>query len=638
MAELNITVRDRYGQAASQKVAVGVTPTAPARAAPAPSAPAAPSAPPREAAPPRRTAPPADIAAPARYTEGLQAPPRRVSHMRRRMPMGQILVQAGLLSEAQLERALQQQKQTGERLGRVILSMGLASQDDIARAIAKQLSIDFVNLSDALLEEDILLRIPEQIARRHHVIPIAVEDGSLVLGMEDPLDVVALDDLRKLTGLEIRPAVITPDAFQRALSQYPVGMDATLAEIRPTEAYEEEVATERLRAVAEDAPIVRLANQITVQAIRQGASDIHVEPQEQRVRIRYRIDGTLYSVMTPPKHVQAALVSRIKIMAGMNIAERRVPQDGRIEMKVDNRDIDLRVSAIPTVWGEKVVMRILDKQGAFVGIEKLGLLPEDHQRFERVISRPHGIILLTGPTGSGKTTSLYAILNRLNRVEVNITTIEDPVEYQLPGIAQVQINPKAGLTFSTGLRSFLRQDPDIIMVGEIRDEETARIAIHASLTGHLVLSTLHTNDAPGAVTRLVDMGIETFLVSSSVVGVIAQRLVRILCQRCKTPYTPTPEVLKRIGLSDLETTPTFYKAVGCEYCNSIGYKGRSGIFEIMTVDDTVKSLIVNHATSGQIKEAAIAGGMRSLQGDGLAKVLNGTTSLEEVLRVVFVEE
>jgi len=627
MAELNITVRDRYGQTAEQRVAVDVT------AAPAPAAPPPARVTPEERPPDRPTGP--------RYTEGPRgAPnPRRVSPMRRRTPMGRILVEAGLLSEAQLERALAQQKQTGERLGRVILSMGLASQDDIAQAIAKQLNIDFVNLADVLLDEITLLRIPEQVARRHHVIPIAVEDGGLLLGMEDPLDIVALDDLRKLTGMEIRPAVITPDAFQRALSQYPVGVDQTLAEIRPAEGgFDDEIAAERLRAVAEDAPIVRLANQVIVQAIRQGASDIHVEPQEQRVRIRYRIDGALYSVMTPPKHVQAALVSRVKIMSGMNIAERRVPQDGRIEMKVDNREIDLRVSTIPTVWGEKVVMRILDKGSAFVGIEKLGLLPEDHQRFDRIITRPHGIILLTGPTGSGKTTTLYAILNRLNRTEVNITTIEDPVEYQLPGIAQVQINPKAGVTFASGLRSFLRQDPDIIMVGEIRDEETSRIAIHAALTGHLVLSTLHTNDAAGAVTRLVDMGIEPFLVSSSVIGVIAQRLVRMLCTRCKEAYTPTPEVLRRLGLGNLTTPPTFYKAVGCDYCNGIGYKGRSGIFEIMTVDDTIKGLIVARASSGQVKEAAVAAGMRTLQEDGMAKVLNGSTSAEEVLRVVFVEE
>ncbi len=565
-------------------------------------------------------------------------PPRKVGRMRKRVLMGQILVEEGLLTEAQLQRALQQQKETGERLGRIILSLGLASQDDIANAIARQLGLEFVDLGEMLLDEEILLHVPEQLARRHHVIPIKVENGTMLLGMEDPLDIVAMDDLRKLTGLEIKRAVITPDAFQRILSQYPVAMDQAVAEIKVVEGYDEDATADRLRAVADEAPIVRLANLIIQQAIRQGASDIHFEPQEQRVRVRYRIDGALYSVMTPPKHIQGALVSRLKIMANINIAERRVPQDGRMELKVDNRDIDLRVSTIPTVWGEKVVMRILDKSGAFVGIEKLGLLPEDHQRFERVISRPYGISLLTGPTGSGKTTSLYAILNRLNRVEVNITTIEDPVEYQLPGIAQVQVNPKAGVTFANSLRSFLRQDPDIIMVGEIRDEETARIAIHAALTGHLVLSTLHTNDAAGTVTRLVDMGIEPFLVSSSVIGVIAQRLVRILCHRCKQPYTPTEEVLRRVGLNGSGQPPTFYKAVGCELCNHIGYKGRSGIFEIMPVDDEIKSLIVRQAPSSQIKEAAIAAGMRTLQQDGLSKVMNGTTSLEEVLRVVFVEE
>jgi type IV pilus assembly protein PilB len=562
----------------------------------------------------------------------------RVGQTRRRILMGQILVESGLITELQLQHALEQQKQTGERLGRVILAMGLASQDDIAAAVARQLGVDFVNLSDIILDEAILLRVPEHLARRHHVIPISVENGAMGLGMEDPLDIVAADDLGKLTRLAIKPAVSTPDAFPRPLSPYPVALDAAIAEIKPMEALDEETAAERLKAVAEEAPVVRLANMMILQAIRQAASDIHFEPQEYRVRVRYRIDGTLYSVMTPPKHIQGALISRLKIMSNMNIAERRLPQDGRIELKVDNREIDLRVSTIPTVWGEKVVMRILDKSGAFVGIEKLGLLPEDHQRFERIISKPYGIILLTGPTGSGKTTSLYAILNRLNRVDVNITTIEDPVEYQLPGIAQVQINPKAGLTFANGLRSFLRQDPDIIMVGEIRDEETARIAIHAALTGHLVLSTLHTNDAAGAVTRLVDMGIEPFLVSSSVSGVIAQRLVRILCQRCKQPYTPTEEVLRRIGLDLFVAPPTLYKAVGCEFCNDIGYKGRLGIFEIMPVDEAIKTLVVKHATSSQIKDVAMAAGMRMLQQDGLAKELNGTTSLEEVLRVVFVEE
>ncbi|MBI3974799.1 MAG: type II secretion system ATPase GspE [Armatimonadetes bacterium] len=627
MPELNVTVRDRFGQPASQVVAVDVA---------APASEAVPAAPPEAPAPASPTAPP------PRYTEGLQATggqPRRVGQVRRRIPIGKILVEEGIITDNQLARALAHQKESGERLGRVILSLGFASPDSIAAAVARQLGIDFINLADIVLDEGTLLRIPEHMARRHRVIPIRVENGTMVLGMEDPGDVVALDDLRRVTGLEIRPAVITPDAFQRALNQYPVAVDQMLAEIKQHEGVAtDEMPEHQLRAVADDAPVVRLANMVIIQAIRQGASDIHVEPQEQRVRIRYRVDGTLYSVMTPPKHIQAALISRLKIMASMDIAERRIPQDGRIQMEVDNRDIDFRVSTIPSVFGEKLVMRILDKSGAFVGIEKLGLLPEDHQRFERIITRPHGIILLTGPTGSGKTTTLYAILNRLNSVEVNITTIEDPVEYQLPGIAQVQINPKAGLTFASGLRSFLRQDPDIIMVGEIRDEETARIANHAALTGHLVLSTLHTNDAPGAVTRLVDMGIEPFLVSSSLIGVIAQRLVRVLCQRCREPYTPTEDVLRRVGLTNLPEPPTMYRAVGCEFCSTIGYKGRLGIFEIMTVDEEIKSLVVKHANSSQIKEAAIAAGMRTLQEDGLAKVLNGTTSLEEVLRVVFVEE
>jgi type II secretory ATPase GspE/PulE/Tfp pilus assembly ATPase PilB-like protein len=375
-----------------------------------------------------------------------------------------------------------------------------------------------------------------------------------------------------------------------------------------------------------------------VQAVRQGASDIHVEPMENHLRIRYRIDGTLYNVMTAPKHVQAATTSRIKIMGNMNIAERRLPQDGRIELRVDNREIDLRVSSIPTTYGEKVVMRILDKRAALVGIDRLGLIGTDQHRFESLVTKPYGIILITGPTGSGKTTSLYAILNRLNKTDVNIITIEDPVEYQLGGIAQVQINPKAGLTFANGLRSFLRQDPDIIMVGEVRDEETARIAIHAALTGHLVLSTLHTNDAPGAVTRLVDMGIEPFLVSSSVIGVVAQRLVRVLCPKCREPYTPPPEVVARYGLAAPDAPPlTVYRAKGCEVCNNIGYKGRIGLFEIMLMDDDLRALVVKNAAADQIKRAGIAAGMRTLQQDGAVKVVNGTTSLEEMLRVVFVE-
>ncbi len=559
---------------------------------------------------------------------------------RRRVRLGDLLLAAGLITDRQLEQALQLQNATDERLGKVLVRMGGASQDIVAKAIAEQLGLEFVHVQSLAVPDDMFMILPEQTIRRYQALPIRLDGDALVVGMVDPLDVVALDDVRRILDRDLIPAVITEEGFYHAVDQYPLlknSVDEVIQEIQPSEVGEEEPALDKLLKIADGAPVVRLVNLVLVQAVRQGASDIHVEPQEKQVRIRYRIDGTLYSVMTAPKHVQAAGVSRIKIMANMNIAERRLPQDGRIELRVDGREIDLRVSTIPTVLGEKVVMRILDKRTALVGIDRLGLMGEDIQRFEGLISKPYGIILITGPTGSGKTTSLYAILNRLNKTEVNIITIEDPVEYQLHGISQVQINPKAGLTFATGLRSFLRQDPDSIMVGEIRDEETARIAIHAALTGHLVLSTLHTNDAAGAVTRMVDMGIEPFLVSSSVIGVAAQRLVRLLCPYCREPYVPPQEVIVRYGLAGPDESPTIYRAKGCEACNNIGYRGRVGLFEIMIVDDQLRDLVMKEVSSDVLKRAAAVAGMRTLQQDGVVKVLAGLTSLEEMLRVVFVE-
>ncbi len=567
--------------------------------------------------------------------------PSRSPTSRRRVRLGEILVEAGLITSAQLEKALSAQNASGDRLGRVLVSQGLTTQEAISKAVASQMGIEYVNVQSVGIPEEVLTAVPEWLIRRHQVIPLRREGNTLVVGMVDPLDVVALDTVRRVAKLDLVPAAITPEGFQHAVNQYPAlegTLDQVIQEIRPADVGEEEPGLDRLREIVEDAPVVRLVNLMLVQAVRQGASDVHVEPQEDRVRIRYRIDGTLYGVMTAPKHVQAATTSRIKIMANMNIAERRAPQDGRIELRVDNREIDLRVSSVPTVFGEKVVMRILDKRAALVGVDRLGLLGPDLPRFESLIAKPYGIILITGPTGSGKTTSLYAILNRLNKTDVNIITVEDPVEYQLAGISQVQINPKAGLTFATGLRSFLRQDPDIIMVGEIRDEETARIAIHAALTGHLVLSTLHTNDAPGAVARLADMGVEPFLVSSSVIGVVAQRLVRVLCPQCREAYTPPVEVLERyrlIGPGD--PPPVIYRPRGCDRCNHIGYKGRIGLFEIMVMDDEVRALVVRESSADVLKAAAVAAGMRTLHLDGVAKVLAGTTSLEELLRVVFVE-
>jgi len=568
-------------------------------------------------------------------------PSSRTPVTRRRVRLGDLLVEAGLITRAQLDQALGAQQSSGERLGKVLVSLGLTTPDAIAKTIANQIGIEYVYLQGLTVPENVLTLLPEALIRRYQVIPLREDGPALVLGMVDPLDVLALDDIRRIIEREIIPAAITLEGFQHAVNQYPAmdhSLDQVIQEIRATDFGDEDPGLEKLRQITEEAPVVRLVNLMLVQAVRQGASDIHIEPQETNLRMRYRIDGTLYSVKTAPKHVQAATISRLKIMANMNIAERRAPQDGRIELRVDGREIDLRVSSVPTTFGEKVVMRILDKRSALVGIDKLGLLEWDRPRFEALVTKPYGIILITGPTGSGKTTSLYAILNRLNKPEVNIITVEDPVEYQLGGIAQVQINPKAGLTFATGLRSFLRQDPDIIMVGEIRDEETARIAINAALTGHLVLSTLHTNDAPGAVIRLVDMGIEPFLVSSSVIGVVAQRLVRVLCSRCREAYAPPPEIVARYGLAAPDAAPpTIYRAKGCEHCNNIGYKGRIGLFEIMIMDEEAKNLVSKQASSDVLKRAAMAAGMNTLPQDGVAKVLAGTTSLEELLRVVFVE-
>ncbi len=597
MLELRITVRDRFGQAAHRTFTIEVA---------KPSQPG-----------------PVDV--------------RRPGRPRQRIRLGQILIEAGLVTQAQLQQALERQQETGERLGQIILGMGLGSQEGVAAAIAQQLHISFVRLSETRPDEALLLRVPEYLARRHQVIPLSQADRTLTLGMIDPVDILAIDEVRRVTGLEIEPAVITADDFQRALSVYPTSdtaVDDAIQAIMPFDERFAEEEPDRLKELADEAPVVRLANLIIIQAVRQAASDIHVEPMETLMRVRYRVDGTLYSAMTPPARVQAALISRLKIMATMNIAERRLPQDGRIQLKVDDHDIDLRVSSIPTTWGEKIVMRILDKRAAFVGIDRLGMAPDDLTRFERIISRPHGIILITGPTGSGKTTSLYAMLNRLNKTEVNITTIEDPVEYQLPGISQVQVNPRAGVTFATGLRSFLRQDPDIIMVGEIRDEETARIAIHAALTGHLVLSTLHTNDAAGAVARLTGIGLEPFLVASSVVGLIAQRLIKVLCEHCKEPYTPPDDLLARLGIP-ANPAPTFYKATGCPHCSQSGYKGRVGLFEVMPMDDRIKDLITRNGTADQIREAAVAAGMRTLSQDALSRVVSGVTSVEEARRVVF---
>jgi len=555
--------------------------------------------------------------------------------------LGELLIESGVITPAQLEEALEYQRANGGRLGEVLVKLNMADEGTIARALGQQLGIQVLRVTPHHLREDVLSLVPEALARQHRVIPISKEDGVLTLGMVDPLDILAQDDIRRLTGLEIRPVVITGEDFHRAIAQYPTDDRHVEEELASLKA-EEELGVDQLKVLVEEAPVVRLVNRLITEAVRKRASDIHIEPQDKRVRVRYRIDGVLYQVMTLPKHIQPALVSRIKIMAEMDIAERRQPQDGRIYVRVDNTDYDIRVSTIPTVYGEKVVLRNLDRSTALLSLDRLGLLPDDLEKLQSIIAKPYGMFLLTGPTGSGKTTTLYAILNRLNSPEVNILTVEDPVEYQLHGINQVQVNPKAGVTFARALRHFLRQDPDIIMVGEIRDEETARIAVQAALTGHLVLSTLHTNDAAGAFTRLLDMGIEPYLVSSSVIGAAAQRLVRTLCPHCKAPYEPAPELLTRLGLNaEGGLSPkgyTFFRPVGCEECNDIGYRGRVGVFEILKVEEEIRQLITARAPGTAIKEAAIRLGMRTLQRDGIEKVILGITSVEEVLRVVHVDE
>jgi len=483
------------------------------------------------------------------------------------------------------------------------------------------------------------------------VLPITRENGKITLAMKNPLDIFAIDEVRLVTGLDVEPVIVVEDdlinAIGRLYANRVSSSEAVGAVIKDFESggidfevsedvAEDDFSVEQLRELSEEAPVIRLVNLIIRRAIMDGASDIHIEPAKDRVRTRYRIDGVMHDEMAVPKKIQPSLISRIKIMSEMDIAEKRAPQDGRISAVIEGRQFDFRVSTLPSVHGEKVVLRILDKNSISVGLNSLGMMPQVMEQFESVISRTYGIILVTGPTGSGKSTTLYSVLNKLNSGEKNILTVEDPVEYELPGITQTNVNPRAGLTFATGLRTMLRQDPDIIMVGEIRDAETAIIAVEAALTGHLVLSTLHTNDAPGSIARLIDMGIEPFLIASGVIAVLAQRLVRGICPKCKESYSPPKDAMKRLGLDVNETDEvTFYRGRGCEHCKQTGYKGRKGVFELMVITDRVRDLTLAKASTHAVREAAIEGGMRTLKDDALEKILLGTTTLEECIRVIY---
>jgi len=545
--------------------------------------------------------------------------------------LGDILIESVLVSKDELEQALRRQEQTGEPLGKAIVNLGYLSEYELLEALSKQLDVPYLTLSNYLLNAEIAKLIPEEMAKKYMVIPLFKIEKTLTVGINDPTNIVALDEVSRYTGYEVEPVLCADNEIKESLDEvYGVAssMDRTMMEYQ--ESSNGETTTNEGEA---EVPIINIVNLIFKRALKVNASDIHLNPEEDKLRVRFRIDGVLEEVWSQPKRFQDAIISRIKVMASLDIAEKRRPQDGRFKITIEDRSIDFRVSTLPTVHGENAVLRLLDPTSVSVELAQLGLNKKLEDALRRLISVPYGVLLVTGPTGSGKTTTLYASLNELNDVEKNIITIEDPVEYQLEMIRQSNMNPKAGMTFAAGLRSILRQDPDIVMVGEIRDGETATVAVQAALTGHLVLSTLHTNDAPGALTRLVDMGVEPFLVASATSGILAQRLVRKLCDHCKEPYTPDDAELKSLGLGKVKKKLTFHKPVGCKKCRSSGYSGREAVFEILEMNEELRELVLKNASSDTIKRVAIKNGMTTLRHDGLRKVVNGITSVEEVLRV-----
>jgi len=551
--------------------------------------------------------------------------------------LGHILLEGGLVTEDQLQTAFAEHQSAGRSLGRVLVDRGVLSEGQLVQALAQQIGLRYVDLAEASVDGSAIGMVPGTVCRRYSVIPVGFEDGRLLLAMADPANVFAVDDIRSLTQMEVRPLVATKSDVLAAIDRY-YRADSDLDDLTTVmEAADDELEDlSKVKEATEDAPIVRYVNLLITQAIQDRASDIHLEPTEHDLRVRYRIDGVLHEVMRSPKSIQSGVISRLKIMADINIAERRVPQDGRLSVAAHGKKIDLRVATLPTVWGEKVVMRVLDNSTASLDLADLGFREDNYRRYSESFTKPYGMILVTGPTGSGKSTTLYATLNIVSRPELNVITVEDPVEYRLPGINQVQVNNKAGLNFASALRSILRSDPDIVLIGEIRDHETAQIAVEAALTGHLVLSTLHTNDAPSAVVRLTEMGIEPFLVGSALDCVLAQRLARRLCSKCKEPYEPTREALQaaRFPWNEGEPIPVLHRAVGCSNCSKTGYKGRLALHEVMAVTEEVERLAVERASSTAINACALAEGMATLRDDGMAKVLQGITSLDEILRVV----
>jgi general secretion pathway protein E len=558
-----------------------------------------------------------------------------------------LLLGRGRVSPEDLRKVRLLQQERGERLERLLLDLGFISEDDLVGLLAEHLGVPVVTRKDFPTVPVQLANVNTPFLRHAKILPLGLENGTLTVAMADPTDRYSVESLEVATGLTVRPYLGREKEILAALEGYDEAGTAPSEEADGGLEYvgQDEEDVNHLRDLASEAPVIRLVNLLINRAVEQRASDIHIEPFENELKVRYRIDGVLHDIEQPPRRMQAAIVSRVKIMAKLNIAERRLPQDGRIKLRTMGKEIDLRVSTLPTLYGESVVLRILDRSSIVLDLEQLGFPADTLAEFERLIVRPYGMLLVTGPTGSGKTTTLYGALEKINSPDKKIITIEDPVEYQLSGVNQIHVKPQIGLTFANGLRSIVRQDPDVIMVGEIRDPETAEIAVQAALTGHLVFSTLHTNDAAGAVSRLLEMGVEDYLLASSLLGVLAQRLVRTLCQRCREPVSTGEALLGAAGLSGrsaerLTTVATqaldgarLYRAAGCEECSGTGYRGRTGVYELLLIDETIREMILKHASADVIKSAATARGMRSLRDDGWVKVRDGTTTVAEVLRV-----
>ena len=564
-----------------------------------------------------------------------------MAEIKKRKLLGEMLIASGVITPDQLKSALESQKKSGLRLGKELIRLGYLTEEVIIETLGDQAGIPYVDLDTYLIDQKTISLLPEDLARRHQMIPLFKIGNVLTVAMTHPLNLFAIDKAKLKTGCEIEAVISTEEKLNRALDQC-YGISGSLEDVvreisgKEVKAVSERAGEVKITEDEKEAPIIRLLNLVILQGVREKASDIHIEPGEKNLRIRYRIDGILLETSSAPKYLQPTIISRIKVLGNMDIAETRAPQDGRFKMKVDGKEIEFRVSCFPTIYGENVVLRILDQSSAILSLQDLGFAKETLDKYQEAVSTPYGIVLVTGPTGSGKTTTLYATLNTINSTEKNIITIEDPVEYRLNLIRQTQVNPKAGITFANGMRSIIRQDPDVIMVGEIRDLETSEIAFQAAMTGHLVFSTLHTNDAVDALSRMLQLGVEPFLIGSSAIGVLGQRLVRTVCPNCKVAYVPHERTFRSFNLSEKKGESVFYHGKGCKSCRQTGYRGRSGIFELMLVDDAVRELILRRASAAELLESARrTQNMKTLREDGLEKSMKGITTLEEVNRVCF---